>query len=61
MINTVPIRAEMAIAKGESVVLTKAQLDELLDEVEQGQRAKRELRIIDALKSTGIARVHRAP
>lgn len=49
MINVAPIRAAAAAAPGRAVLIGKDQLDQLLAEVETGQAAKRELRLLTAV------------
>lgn len=55
MINVAPIRAAAAAAPGDMVALSKAQLEELLGEVEQGQGARRHLQMLGAIDSIGSA------
>lgn len=49
MIHVAPIRAAAAAAPGASVVIAKEQLDQLLTEVEDGQAARRQLRLLSAV------------
>jgi hypothetical protein len=55
MINVAPLRAAARAAPGDAVGVSKVEFEQLLDEVEEGQRAKRELRILTAISaSAGI-------
>lgn len=53
MINVASIRSAARALPGDIVGIGKAQLDELLAEVEQGQRARRELRMREAITPSG--------
>jgi hypothetical protein len=58
MINVGPIRAAAQAVDGDEVILGKDQLEQLLAEVEAGQRAKRELVMLNAISaSAGIGGV----
>ncbi len=58
MINVAPIRAAARAAVGDVVAIGKDQLEQLLNELETGQRAVRELKILGAIGSAvGIAGV----
>lgn len=50
MIDTSSIRAAARAIPGDTVGISKAQLDELLDEAETGQRARRELQLRHAVE-----------
>lgn len=49
MINVAPIRAAAAAAPGDMVALSKTQLAELLGEIEAGQQALRQLKLLGAI------------
>jgi hypothetical protein len=58
MINVASIRAAASATPGDIVGISKAQLAELLGELEAGQRARRALQIQDATVAVvGIDRV----
>lgn len=54
MINVAPIRAAAAAAPGNMVAISKAQLAQLLGEVEQGQSAIRHMKLLGAIGNLGI-------
>lgn len=54
MINVASIRDFAQACPGENVGLTKAQLAQLLDEVERGQSAQRQLQGVLPTPSAGI-------
>lgn len=52
MINLVPIRAAIAAASGQPILVTPDQLEQLLTEVDDGRAAKRELRMLSAVATS---------
>lgn len=58
MINVAPLRAAALAAPGDVVGVSKDQLEQLLTELEAGQRARRELLMLTAISaSAGIGGV----